>query len=84
MTLVLALIGAGIGAAVVSGSAQPPAGQHVTGRNTGAHPAPRGSATAGGSAATVGPPASLTPSPASTSQGRGQPGHTGNPGGHSR
>jgi hypothetical protein len=83
LTVVLALIGAGIGAAVVSGSAQPAPGQHSTGRNAGAHPVPRGSATAGGSAATDGTPASLTPSPPSKPQ-RSQPGQAGGAGGRSQ
>jgi hypothetical protein len=83
MTAVLALIGAGIGAAVVSGSAQPAAGQHVTGPNAGSHPESRGPARAGGSPASDGTPASLGPSPASTPR-PSQPGQAGGPGGRSR
>jgi hypothetical protein len=83
LTFVLALIAAGIGVAVASGGAQPGAGPHITGRGAGAHPAPRGPRSAGGSAATAGTPASLTPSPAGQPQRR-QPEQAGGPGGRSR
>lgn len=71
MTLVLTLIGVAMVAAVVSGSAQPPAGQHVTGRNAGVHQPAPGSGTAGGSAAIIGNPAILAPSPPSGSAASG-------------
>lgn len=78
MTLVLALIAVAMGAAVVSGSAQAPAGQHVTGRNARVHQAAPGPGSAGGSAAIIGTPAILAPVPPGKSgaSGSGQAGRS--------